>query len=168
MIFKNRQHHISPLILITILTLTNHQNGQHGHSNEHEHDYDRGPGWGPQDHRLLPSDGWAENFLYLFRKLKPPFIDFIYWKLHTSSSCIQNFSLDLMVRSTPSNHTGPGQSPGQQPRRPLWSVQDSAEVAGNSSWSQWNWLYTRTISLWLQQEWRLVITKIFPQSRTEP
>ena len=82
MIFKNRQHHISTLILFTILILTNHQNGQHGHSNEHEHDYDRGPGWGPQDHCLLPSDGWAENFLNIY---------FVNRNLHSSISLIENF-----------------------------------------------------------------------------
>ena len=167
MIFKNRQHHISTLILFTILILTNHQNGQHGHSNEHEHDYDRGPGWGPQDHRLLPSDGWAENFLYLFRKLKPPFIDFIYCKIHISSSCIQNFIYLFLTWLD-------GQVNCIQSLRPWpipWSTASTSTlICPRLCWGGWQHIVItmNRFLLWLQKEWRLVITKIFPQSRTEP
>ena len=89
---------------------------------------------------------------HLMGEQKTSCIYFVNWNLHSSISYIVNFIyrvhvsrtsyiyffIDLMVRSTPSNHSGPGQPPGQQPRRPLWPVQDSAEVAGNSLWSQLN------------------------------
>ena len=160
MIFKNRQHHISTLILFTILILTDHQNGQHGHSNEHEHDYDRGPGWGPQDHRLLPSDGWAENFLNIY---------FVNWNLQSSIyiEFIQNFIylfltwLDGQVNSIQSLRPWP---------TPWSTASTSTLTCPRLCWGGWQHIVItmNRFLLWLQQEWRLVITKIFPQSRTEP